>query len=129
MPEYTDLLEVQSRLSDLARVLGSYEYLFLSEAQLQDRIEKVLDDEGWIAVREYSLGAYRFDFFLEAGLVIETKVKGGYAEALRQVDAYLQLPQVEGVLLATSCRWAGLPHAETIRGKPVVFQFLPRAAF
>ena len=50
----------------------------------------------------------RADFWLD-GLVIEVKVAGSLADALRQVGRYISLPQVRGVLLATTERWGERP--------------------
>jgi hypothetical protein len=77
--------------------------------KLHEAIAEVLDQAGISFEREHILDAKnRADFWLD-GLVIEVKVDGTLAEALRQVDRYIHLPQVTGVLLASTQRWAEAP--------------------
>lgn len=96
-------------LSSLANTLGGYLYRYGSEVQLHEAMAKVLEQAGFAYTRERILDPRnRADFWLD-GLVIEVKVDGTLAEALRQVDRYIQLPQVTGVLLASTQRWADKP--------------------
>lgn len=102
-----DASELHMHLQSLASLLGKFNYRYGSEVQLHDRLEWVLSHAGHAFAREFVLDAKnRADFRLDSGLVIEVKVDGSLSEALRQVDRYIHLPQVTGVLLASTARWA-----------------------
>lgn len=100
--------ELHMHLKALARTLGGFAYRYSGETQLHASLSQVLSEAGVEHVREHILdGSNRADFFLPAtGIVIEVKVDGSFAEALRQVDRYLHLDAVKGVLLASTVRWA-----------------------
>lgn len=94
------------RLSSIARLLGGYLYRYGSEIQLHEALAQVIGEAGYDFKREHVLDARnRADFWIE-GIVVEVKVGGSLAQALRQVDRYIQLPQVHGVVLASTERWA-----------------------
>jgi hypothetical protein len=117
----------------LARLLGGFSYRYASEVQLHERLEEVLQGEGMPFEREYRIDdKNRADFFLD-GIVIEVKVDGSLSEAIRQVDRYLGLDVVRGVLLASTSRWAEAPLRADIRtkgwrGKPFAMARLRRQA-
>ncbi|MBA1218163.1 hypothetical protein [Pseudomonas fulva] len=97
-------------LSHLSRLLGAYLYRYGSEAQLHESLAKVLGDAGYQFTQEHILDPRnRADFLVEGGIVIEVKVDGALSEALRQVDRYINLDQVKGVILASTQRWADNP--------------------
>lgn len=120
---HADLL----RLRGVQRVLQSYRYRYTDEASLHRAIEEVLVREHYTYLHEHSLDpANRVDFYLE-GLVIEVKIDGTFATALRQVDRYCDLDAVTGVLLATTQRWsssADIPPM--LRAKPFAIAQLTR---
>jgi hypothetical protein len=101
-------------LSALARTLGNFLYRYGNEVQLHEAMARVLTDAGHTFVREQILDAKnRADiWFPESRLVIEVKVDGTLAEALRQCGRYQNLPAVNGVLLASTQRWASMPLKE-----------------
>ncbi|POA45532.1 hypothetical protein C1893_23030 [Pseudomonas sp. MPR-ANC1] len=102
-------------LNALATHLGRYAYRYGDEIQLHERIAQVLTLHGFEFERERVLDARnRADFWLD-GLVIEVKVGGGLSEALHQVGRYIKLPDVTGVILAGTPRWAG----EALQSPPV----------
>ena len=104
----------------LASLLGGYHYRYGSEVQLHQALSTVLTDAGFEHEREVALDARnRADFWLE-GIVIEVKVDGSLAAALRQCQRYLALPQVHAVLLASTQRWADTAMAKRpeLAGKP-----------
>ncbi|HGM7877007.1 TPA: hypothetical protein ACKRQV_001276 [Pseudomonas aeruginosa] len=104
-----DASSTHMHLSRVAHLLGGYLYRYSSEVKLHEAIAEVLDQAGIIFERERILDAKnRADFWVD-GLVIEVKVDGTLSEALRQVDRYIHLPQVTGVLLASTQRWAAAP--------------------
>jgi len=98
-------MEEQLQLKGIGRLLAGFGYRYGSEVQLHQALATVLEQAGHAHVREYRLDASnRADFWLD-GLVIEVKVAGSLADALRQVGRYINLPQVRGVLLVTTERW------------------------
>lgn len=102
-------VEEQMQLQAIGRLLAGFGYRYGSEVQLHEALATVLAQAGHTGVREYRLDANnRADFWLD-GLVIEVKVAGSLADALRQVGRYISLPSVRGVLLATTERWGDRP--------------------
>lgn len=102
-------VEEQLQLQGIGRLLAGFGYRYGSEVQLHQALYTVLEQAGHHFEREYRLDASnRADFWLD-GLVIEVKVAGSLADALRQVGRYINLPQVRGVLLATTERWGDMP--------------------
>lgn len=94
-------------LSALATHLSRYAYRYGDEIQLHQRIAEVLTRYNFEFERERVLDARnRADFWL-GGVVIEVKVGGSLSEALHQVGRYIKLPDVTGVILAGTPRWAG----------------------
>lgn len=102
-------------LSAVTNHLSRYAYRYGDEIQLHERIAQVLTLHGFEYERERVLDARnRADFWLD-GLVIEVKVGGGLSDALHQVGRYIKLPDVTGVILAGTPRWAG----EALQSPPV----------
>ncbi len=123
-------MEEQLQLKGIGRLLAGFGYRYGSEVQLHQALSTVLDQAGHAHVREYRLDASnRADFWLD-GLVIEVKVAGSLADALRQVGRYIGLPQVRGVLLATTERWGERPLVArpAWQGKPFNIIRLKRQA-
>jgi len=93
-------------LNAIANHLGRYAYRYSSEVRLHESLAKVLESHGFTCERERILDAKnRADFWVD-GIVIEVKVAGSLSEALHQVDRYINLPDVKGVILAGTPRWA-----------------------
>lgn len=106
--------ETQLNLNAVVNHLARYSYRYSSEVALHASLAKVLDTHGFEYQREFVLDAQnRVDFWLN-GIVIEVKVGGSMADALRQVGRYINLPNVNGVILAGTSRWA----AEALDQKP-----------
>ena len=125
-----DPTELQMPLQKLSRLLGSYSYRYGSEIQLHESLGQVLAAAGYEFERERILDKKnRADFWL-GGIVIEVKVDGSLAEALRQVDRYIGLDQVTGVILASTERWAeqALKARPAWKGKPFNMTRLRRQA-
>lgn len=117
-------------VSRLARHIGAMRYRYGNEVQLHEVLGTVLTDAGIVFEREYRLDAHnRADFWLD-GIVIEVKIAGSAGAALRQVDRYIGLPQVRGVLLAATPAWADLPLQKrpTWADKPFAIARLQRQA-
>lgn len=112
--------ETQLILNSIANHLADYAYRYSSETALHESLGKVLQGQGFEVVREHRLDARnRFDFWVN-GIVIEVKVDGSLSDALRQVDRYINLPDVTGVILAGTPRWAAEPLVQKPewQGKP-----------
>lgn len=123
-------MEEQLQLKGIGRLLAGFGYRYGSEIQLHQALSAVLDQAGHAHVREYRLDASnRADFWLD-GLVIEVKVAGSLADALRQVGRYITLQHVRGVLLATTERWGERPLVArpAWQGKPFNIIRLKRQA-
>lgn len=112
------------RLSALANLLGGVRYRYGSEVQLHDVMGTLLTEAGYTFDREYRMDQHnRADFWLD-GLVIEVKIDGSMGDALRQVDRYIGLPQVHGVLLAGTPIWAGTALAKRPAWQGKAFQMV-----
>lgn len=108
--------------------LARYAYRSGDERQLHDGIAAVLDSLGVSYRREHAIDdRNRFDFWVEEAIAIEVKVKGSFAEAIRQVDRYIALEAVAGVVLVTTRMWDST--AINLRGKPVFAVRVSRQAF
>lgn len=120
--------QVDARLRQLAERVGGYAYRYSDEDQLHGILADLLTEAGERDfTREYAVDRKnRFDFwFQNEGLVIEVKVKGSLSQALRQIDRYAALPQVKGILLASTLRWTDLTIS-SLHGIPVRGVHLPR---
>lgn len=118
------------RLRQVEGILSAYAYRFGSEVQLHERLAQVLGDAGVSYVREKVLDARnRADFWLD-GIVIEVKIDGSLPEALAQVGRYINLPDVHGVLLASTKHWAAQPLRDRPKwhGKPFAMAYIRRQA-
>lgn len=110
-------------LASIAGELSKYRYRYNSEIQLQDGMQRVLEQAGYQVLREHLLGArrQRSDLWID-GLVVEVKVDGSLAAALRQVSDYMKVEKVRGVILASTERWAATPLQQLPEwgGKPFI---------
>jgi len=107
--------EARITLNAIANHLARYSYRYSSEELLHAALSKVLETHGFDFKHEHVLDARnRVDFWIN-GIVIEVKVDGSMPDALRQVDRYINLPSVQGVILAGTPRWA----AQELVQKPV----------
>ncbi len=117
-------------MRQVAEALKRYSYRFNDEAALHRGIAEVLRQGDIEFQHEHVAGADRFDFLLAGGIVIEAKIKGTMAEALRQIDRYLSRDDVAGVILVTTTLWGRTPAQKpTMRGKPVLFALIGRQSF
>lgn len=119
------------QLSTLAAAMGGYSYRYAHETQLHDRLAEVLLEQRVEFERERSIDAKnRLDFFVAGGIVVEVKVDGSLAQALRQIERYAALEDVAAVLLATTQRWGDdqIKKGATFRGKPFQMVRLRRQA-
>lgn len=103
------------------RALTHYAYRYANEEQLHRAIEHVLTSEGINYEHEKTVGADRYDFALDAGVVIEVKMARSRSEAHRQIDQYCQHEHVRAVILVTTRPWLSNAEETEVRGKPVTF--------
>lgn len=118
------------RLRQIEGLLAAYAYRYANEVQLHDRLSQVLGEGGITYERERVLDPKnRADFWID-GLVIEVKVDGTLTEALQQVGRYIELPEVVGVLLASTKAWARQPLIDRPKwhGKPFAMSYIARQA-
>jgi len=117
-------------------MLSGIQFLYSDERELQSAIVTVLQEAGEpvaTEVRHGLQGLHRFDIVVRERIVLECKVGGALSDALRQIDRYLSLDIVDGLLLCGPQVWKAAPSAceELARrhGKPVAFIPVTRAAF
>lgn len=103
---------------EVAALLRSVRFNYVSEDELQRGIEQVLTDAKVTFEREVRLAPHdRIDFIVN-GLGIEVKVKGATNDVIRQLQRYLEYERITAVMLVTTCaRHRDVP--DTLRGKPV----------
>jgi hypothetical protein len=109
-------------LNRITEVVPQFAYRYSDEQQLQQAIAIVLESAGVSFEREVSCGPRdRFDFLCEGNIVIEAKIHGSYAAAIRQIDRDLALPTVGAAVLVTARFWASSTGTgvASLRGKPV----------
>lgn len=88
-------------------ILSKYAFRYADEAQLHEGIIEVFRKESMPFEHEkvHEPTGDRFDFLLENGVVVEVKMAGSQAEALRQVNRYTLQPEVQGIVLVTTKPW------------------------
>jgi hypothetical protein len=115
-------------LSMITDTLVQYGYRFRDEKQLHQGMMKVMDRAGIEYEHEYTAGSDRFDFFCD-GIVIEAKIKGSLADALRQAERYCQNPLVKAVLIVSTKATHALSGICHFNEKPVQILKLSPQAF
>ena len=115
-----DLLTTLGRdLYNVWIALSSCRFRFSHEQELVLGIAEALDIAGIYYEREVRLSkSDRLDFLTAAGVCIEVKVDGSFAEAARQVYRYSMLDRVLAIIVVTS-RSVHREMPEWINGKPV----------
>lgn len=95
-------------------------FRFASETDLQAGIAQAMDAAGLAYEREKVLSPTdRPDFVVEARIVLEVKIQGSIAAALRQVDRYTRHASIDAVLLVGTPHWLHRVPSQ-IGGKPVL---------
>jgi hypothetical protein len=109
---------VDATPQEVAALLRSVRFNYVSEDELQRGIEQVLTEAKVTFEREVRLAPHdRIDFIVN-GLGIEVKVRGATNEVIRQVQRYQEYERITAVMLVTTCsRHRDIP--EMLRGKPV----------
>ena len=108
---------------EIVQVLSRTRYRYCTEDDLQRAIFDSLRGVADVR-REVRMGVDRPDLVVADRIGIEVKIKGGYADALRQVARYLKHPEIESVILVGTCAWLAqgcLPLPVSIEGKPIYY--------
>ena len=96
-----------------------------TEAAAQHAIQAALEEEKHEVEPEHRLGDFgRVDLFVGGCIAVEVKVAGGKRLTWKQVNRYLDCPDVTGLVLASSVP-LGVGSA-TINGKPLIVCSLSR---
>lgn len=104
--------------ADLAKTLSRYTYRFSCEAELQESIAQVLEQEAIRFAREVRINPRERLDFLCGSTAVEVKIRGSLSDLTRQVHGYLADDRIDELLVVTSrSRLCDLPLE--IRGKPV----------
>lgn len=113
----------------LVDTLGSYQFNFNNERQLQDGIEEILRAEGHAYQREVRLNARdRIDFLVET-VGIEVKVAGSAVHLLNQLARYAEHDEVGSLLVVTNRSYLGCVGQAEFEDKAVSAVITSRRAF
>lgn len=107
-------------IESLKQTLLGFTYSYTSELDLQNGIESVLRESGYVFRREHIAGQDRIDFLVNAddqSIALECKIAGGPSVVLEQLLRYANQSEVDGVLLVTS-RHTHRFDCETLNNKP-----------
>lgn len=156
MSEVATIVDHALVLRRLAAELPRYRFRFHDEKSFQDGIARVLDTVGLPYIREFPAppippaperkGARRstlqaalevmlveqeskarFDFWLDAGVVIEAKIKGSFSMAAAQAARYCRIETVRAVAIVTNKLWGTKIPPQN--GKPVEVVMVERVTF
>lgn len=123
-------MTITEKLQAIGLLLSRFRFRFSNEAELQDGIEKILQNTAFASIfsREVVIEDIgRPDFLVDGDIAIETKIGGSANELMRQVARYAQSDRIQGILVVTSRATHTLP--ESFNGKPVLVHSLLDGAF
>lgn len=102
----------------VCQILASHRYNIQDELSLQDGIDSVFKKAGLTFRREAALDAHNRPDFMVGKLAVEVKIKGTFAQFLRQAQRYAELDQVDAVIVVGTPKWMPLVPS-SLNGKPV----------
>jgi predicted N-acetyltransferase YhbS len=105
-------------LEHLCRVFSAYRYNFQDETSLQEGMALALTRHGIAFEREVRLDAKNRPDFMLGPVAVEVKIKGSFAEFMRQAQRYLALEQISALIVVGTPKWLPAVPA-TLEGKPV----------
>lgn len=105
-------------LAHICRVLSAHRYNFQDETSLQEGMALALDKNGIAFEREVRLDARNRPDFMIGSTAIEVKIKGSFAEFLRQATRYTELEQITALIVVGTPKWLPAVPA-TLLGKPI----------
>jgi hypothetical protein len=105
-------------LENICKVFSAYRYNFQDENSLQEGMALALTRNAIAFEREVRLDAKNRPDFMIGSVAVEVKIKGSFAEFLRQAHRYLSLEQVTALIVVGTPKW--LPAVPTtLLGKPL----------
>lgn len=105
-------------LAHLCKVFSAYRYNFQDENTLQEGMAVALARNAIAFEREVRLDAKNRPDFMVGAVAIEVKIKGTFAQFLRQAHRYLALEQISALIVVGTPKWMpAVPN--TLLGKPV----------
>lgn len=105
-------------LSHICKVFSAYRYNFQDEISLQDGMAIALERSEIAFEREVRLDARNRPDFMIGSVAVEVKIKGTFAEFLRQANRYLALEQISALIVVGTPKW--MPAVPvTLLGKPI----------
>jgi hypothetical protein len=99
-------------------MFSSYRYNFQDETSLQEGMAVALTNKGIPFEREVRLDARNRPDFMLGSVAVEVKIKGTFAEFLRQANRYLALDQISALIVVGTPKWVPAVPA-TLLGKPI----------
>ena len=105
-------------IANLCKVFSAYRYNFQDETSLQEGMAIALTRHAIDFEREVRLDASNRPDFMIGSVAVEVKIKGSFAEFLRQANRYLTLEQVSALIVVGTPKWMSAVPA-TMLGKPV----------
>ena len=102
----------------VCQLLASYRFNIQDERSLQDGMEAVFTKAGVEFIREAWLDVRNRPDFMLGKVAIEVKTKGSFADFLRQAQRYVELDQVEALIVVGTPKWMPMVPP-TLNGKPV----------
>jgi hypothetical protein len=114
--------EVHLVALDLISKISGYRYSCVTETVLQEGLEELFTRESIAFTRELVMPGFdrfdRPDFFIAPGLVVEVKIKGSFAQLLRQCARYAEHDAVKVILVVGTPYWIPTLPAN-VGGKPL----------
>lgn len=109
-----------------AKAMAAARPTFTNEKQLQEALDDALRAADVTASREFKLygDAGRIDFLTLEGVGIEVKIKGAWADVVRQLTRYANSPEVTRLILVTTKTEHTRTIPRVIGGKQVAFVLL-----
>lgn len=102
----------------ICKVFSAYRYNFQDESTLQEGMAVALSNNSVAHAREVRLDAQNRPDFMIGSVAVEVKIKGTFAEFLRQANRYLELDQISALIVVGTPKWMPAVPA-TLRGKPI----------
>lgn len=105
-------------LERICTVFNRNRYNFQDETSLQEGLAVALSRAGIEFEREVRLDAHNRPDFMLGSVAVEVKIKGTFAQFLRQAARYLELEQISVLIVVGTPKWmAAVPS--TLMGKPI----------
>lgn len=112
------------RATDVTDLLARYRIAGLTEAVVQDQIERALRQEGIEYEREVELAPRDRIDFMVGPVGVEVKIKGTRAQIIRQLARYVRNDRVEEIILAATSRRVLTSAPDEITGMPITKHLL-----